>query len=211
MVKKIIASLLLLLPLVPAWAQKNVVDEIIWVVGDEPILLSDVEEARLSAEQSGSPVNNPYCTIPEMLAINKLFLHQAQLDSISVSESDVIQMVDEQISSIIQTYGSREAVEQIMHMKLSQLRELWKKQAREGEMINQVKQKIAGDIKVTPAQVREYFKNMPSDSIPFIPTQLYKILPYVVTVVVLVVSSMRNNREKQPPQALGQSYFREER
>ena len=75
MVKKIIASLLLLLPLVPAWAQKNVVDEIIWVVGDEPILLSDVEEARLSAEQSGSPVNNPYCTIPEMLAINKLFLH----------------------------------------------------------------------------------------------------------------------------------------
>ena len=172
MVKKIIASLLLLLPLVPAWAQKNVVDEIIWVVGDEPILLSDVEEARLSAEQSGSPVNNPYCTIPEMLAINKLFLHQAQLDSISVSESDVIQMVDEQISNIIQTYGSREAVEQIMHVKLSQLRELWKKQAREGEMINQVKQKIAGDIKVTPAQVREYFKNMPSDSIPFIPTQV---------------------------------------
>ena len=47
--------------------------------------------------------------------------------------------------------------------------------------------------------------------IPFIPTQLYKILPYVVTVVVLVVSSMRNNREKQPPQALGQSYLREER
>ena len=139
MVKKIIASLLLLLPLVPAWAQKNVVDEIIWVVGDEPILLSDVEEARLSAEQSGSPVSNPYCTIPEMLAINKLFLHQAQLDSISVSESDVIQMVDEQISNIIQTYGSREAVEQIMHVKLSQLRELWKKQAREGEMINQVK------------------------------------------------------------------------
>ena len=172
MVKKIIASLLLLLPLVPAWAQKNVVDEIIWVVGDEPILLSDVEEARLSAEQSGSPVSNPYCTIPEMLAINKLFLHQAQLDSISVSESDVIQMVDEQISNIIQTYGSREAVEQIMHVKLSQLRELWKKQAREGERINQVKQKIAGDIKVTPAQVREYFKNVPADSIPFIPTQV---------------------------------------
>ena len=47
--------------------------------------------------------------------------------------------------------------------------------------------------------------------IPFIPTQPYKILPSVVTVEVLLVSSMRNNREKQPPQALGQSYFREER
>ncbi len=44
-----------------------------------------------------------------------------------------------------------------------------------------------------------------------IPTQLYKILPYVVTVIVLVVSSMRNNKEKQPPEALGLSYFREDR
>ncbi|MGM9687503.1 MAG: peptidylprolyl isomerase [Alloprevotella sp.] len=171
MYRFLILPLLVLLPL-PASAQKNVVDEIIWVVGGEPILLSDVEEARISAEQSGTPVDNPYCTIPEMLAINKLFLHQAQLDSIDVSEADVIQMVDAQISDFIQTYGSREAVEQIMHMKLSQVREFWKKQAREGEMINQVKQKISGDVKVTPAQVREYYKDMPLDSLPFIPTQV---------------------------------------
>ena len=171
MYRFLIFPLLVLLPLM-APAQKNVVDEIIWVVGGEPILLSDVEEARISAEQSGTPVDNPYCTIPEMLAINKLFLHQAQLDSIDVSEADVIQMVDAQISDFIQTYGSREAVEQIMHMKLSQVREFWKKQAREGEMINQVKQKISGDVKVTPAQVREYYKDMPLDSLPFIPTQV---------------------------------------
>lgn len=171
MYRFLIFPLLVLLPML-ASAQKNVVDEIIWVVGGEPILLSDVEEARISAEQSGTPVDNPYCTIPEMLAINKLFLHQAQLDSIDVSEADVIQMVDAQISEFIQTYGSREAVEQIMHMKLSQVREFWKKQAREGEMINQVKQKISGDVKVTPAQVREYYKDMPLDSLPFIPTQV---------------------------------------
>ncbi len=171
MYRFLIFPLLVMLPLM-APAQKNVVDEIIWVVGGEPILLSDVEEARISAEQSGTPVDNPYCTIPEMLAINKLFLHQAQLDSIDVSEADVIQMVDAQISDFIQTYGSREAVEQIMHMKLSQVREFWKKQAREGEMINQVKQKISGDVKVTPAQVREYYKDMPLDSLPFIPTQV---------------------------------------
>lgn len=171
MYRFLIFPLLVMLPLM-APAQKNVVDEIIWVVGGEPILLSDVEEARISAEQSGTPVENPYCTIPEMLAINKLFLHQAQLDSIEVSEADVIQMVDAQISDFIQTYGSREAVEQIMHMKLSQVREFWKKQAREGEMINQVKQKISGDVKVTPAQVREYYKDMPLDSLPFIPTQV---------------------------------------
>jgi simple sugar transport system permease protein len=47
--------------------------------------------------------------------------------------------------------------------------------------------------------------------VPFIPTELYKILPYVVTVIVLVFSSMRNNKEKQPPASLGLNYFREER
>ena len=171
MCRKILLALLALFPFA-SFAQKNMVDEIIWVVGDEPILLSDVEEARITAEQQGSPVDNPYCTIPEMLAINKLFLHQAQLDSVDVSEADVIQMVDEQISEYIQTYGSREAVEQIMHMKLSQLREMWKKQARESEMISQVKQSIAGDVKVTPAQVREFYKGMPEDSLPYIPTQV---------------------------------------
>lgn len=171
MYRKIYFALLALLPFA-SFAQRNMVDEIIWVVGEEPILLSDVEEARITAEQQGSPVDNPYCTIPEMLAINKLFLHQAQLDSVDVSEADVIQMVDEQISEYIQTYGSREAVEQIMHVKLSQLREMWKKQARESEMINQVKQSIAGDVKVTPAQVREYYKGMPEDSLPYIPTQV---------------------------------------
>ena len=171
MYRKIYFALLALLPF-SSFAQRNMVDEIIWVVGEEPILLSDVEEARITAEQQGSPVDNPYCTIPEMLAINKLFLHQAQLDSVEVSEADVIQMVDEQISEYIQTYGSREAVEQIMHVKLSQLREMWKKQARESEMINQVKQSIAGDVKVTPAQVREYYKGMPEDSLPYIPTQV---------------------------------------
>lgn len=171
MCRKILLALLALFPFA-SFAQKNMVDEIIWVVGDEPILLSDVEEARITAEQQGSPVDNPYCTIPEMLAINKLFLHQAQLDSVDVSEADVIQMVDEQISEYIQTYGSREAVEQIMHVKLSQLREMWKKQARESEMINQVKQSIAGDVKVTPAQVREFYKGMPEDSLPYIPTQV---------------------------------------
>ena len=171
MCRKILLALLALFPFA-SFAQKNMVDEIIWVVGEEPILLSDVEEARITAEQQGSPVDNPYCTIPEMLAINKLFLHQAQLDSVDVSEADVIQMVDEQISEYIQTYGSREAVEQIMHVKLSQLREMWKKQARESEMISQVKQSIAGDVKVTPAQVREFYKGMPEDSLPYIPTQV---------------------------------------
>lgn len=171
MLKKILLILSAALPLT-ALAQKNVIDEIIWVVGDEPILLSDVEETRISSELSGTPVENPYCTIPERLAINKLFLHQAELDSVEVSESDIIRGVDEQISDYIQTYGSREAVEQMSGRKISQLRETLKKQYREGEMLRTVQRNIAQDVKATPAEVREYFKNTPTDSLPFIPTQV---------------------------------------
>lgn len=171
MIKNTLIALAALLPAL-SFAQKNVVDEIIWVVGNEPILLSDVEEMRISSELMGNPITNPYCEIPERLAVNKLFLHQAELDSVEVSEADIIRSVDEQINSYIQTYGSREAVEQIMGRKVSQMREILKKQAREGEMIQRVQGKIAENVKATPAEVREYFKDVPIDSLPYIPTQV---------------------------------------
>lgn len=155
-----------------AFAQNNVVDEIIWIVGNEPILLSDVEEMRISSELSGAPIEDPYCKIPERLAINKLFLHQAELDSVEVSEGDIIRGVDEQINDYIQTYGSREAVEQMSGRKISQLRETLKKQYRESEMTRTVQRNLAQNVKATPAEVREYFKSTPVDSLPFIPTQV---------------------------------------
>lgn len=171
MIKKTLIALAAILPTL-SFAQKNVVDEIIWVVGNEPILLSDVEEMRISSELMGNPITNPYCEIPERLAVNKLFLHQAELDSVEVSEADIIRSVDEQINSYIQTYGSREAVEQIMGRKVSQMREILKKQERESEMIQRVQGKIAENVKATPAEVREYFKDVPLDSLPYIPTQV---------------------------------------
>lgn len=172
MIKKTIMALLAMLPLAASAQQQNMVDQIIWVVGDEPILLSDVEEQRINAEMRGIAVDNPYCTIPEQMAIQKLFLHQAELDSITVSESDIISSVDNRINSYIQAYGSREAVEQEARMKISQMREMYKKQAREEQMVSQVQQKLTQNVSATPAEVREYFKAMPEDSLPFIPTQV---------------------------------------
>ena len=159
------------LPLL-ASAQKNVVDEVIWVVGDEPILLSDVEEARISAELSGQPVTNPYCTIPEQLAVRKLFLHQAAIDSVTVSEGDIIRGVDARINEYISVYGSREAVEQAAQKSIRQLRETFKRMYREENMVEEVKSNLTSKISATPAEVREFFKNTPTDSLPFIPTQV---------------------------------------
>ena len=172
-IKKILlySTILLCFPLTIG-AQKNVVDKVVWVVGDEPILLSDVEEARISSEMQGTPVENPYCVIPEQLAIQKLFLHQADLDSIEVDEASLIQAVNEKIDLFIHTYGSKENVETMAHRSLSQFKELQKKMLRDSERMREVQKKITSNIKVTPADVREYFKNIPQDSLPFIPTQV---------------------------------------
>ena len=171
MTKKLWGALLALSPML-GFAQTNIVDEIIWVVGNEPILLSDVEETRISSEAYGQPVDNPYCTIPEQIAVNKLFVHQAELDSVTVSESDVIRAVDSRINESIQAFGSREALEQMYGRSVSQMRENLKKQYREQMMADEVRQKLTTDVKATPAEVREYFKNVPNDSLPFIPTQV---------------------------------------
>lgn len=172
MIKRIVLGAITALFPFLSFAQKNVVDEIIWVVGNAPILLSDVEEMRISSEMTGQPFENPYCTIPEQIAINKLFVHQAELDSVEVSEADVIKGVNNYVDNLIQTYGSREALEQMYNRKVSQIKETLKQQYREQQMSEEVRSKISRDVKVTPAEVREYFKNVPTDSLPFIPTQV---------------------------------------
>lgn len=170
--KTFLLSVLALSPVILMHAQHNVVDEVIWVVGDDPILLSDVEEARIGYEMSGRQVDNAYCVIPEQLAVQKLFLHQADLDSIEADETYAIRVADREISANLQRYGSRENLEAISRRSISQLREMFKKQARDEYRIQNVQRKLAGNVKVTPAEVREYFKKVPEDSLPVVPLKV---------------------------------------
>lgn len=133
---------------------------------------SDVEEARISAELYGEHIDNPYCVIPEQLAIQKLFLHQAALDSVEVDEARVIRAADEQINRAIQNFGSRENVETVARKSIAQYREQQKTMYRNNLMIGQVRENITKNVKVTPAEVRKYFSSLPEDSLPLIPTQV---------------------------------------
>ncbi|MBO7315799.1 MAG: peptidylprolyl isomerase, partial [Paludibacteraceae bacterium] len=77
-----------------ATAQNNLIDGIVWVVGDEVILRSEVEEQTIRMQYEGQKVQGDlYCTIPEQMAIQKLFLHQAKIESIVVAESMVVSQV----------------------------------------------------------------------------------------------------------------------
>lgn len=155
------------------YGQDNVIDEVVWVVGDEAILKSEVEEARMSALYEGRKFDrDPYCVIPEEIAVQKLFLHQAALDSIEVAENEVIQRVDYMTNMYISNIGSREKMEEYFNKTSSQIRETLRDNAREGLKVQKMQQKLVGEIKITPAEVRRYFKDLPQDSVPYIPTQV---------------------------------------
>jgi len=169
----ILLSALLALVAPPLFAQvaDNVVDEVIWVVGDEAILKSDVEGMR--RDPSWSQIKgNPYCVIPERLAIQKLFLHQAAIDSIEVTDAQINAYVEDRINDWVLTAGSKEKLEEYMSMPLSQIREELFDRYKNEMLVNQMRAKLTEDVKVNPAEVRRYFKDMPEDSLPLIPTQV---------------------------------------
>ena len=91
----------------------TVVDEVIWVVGDEPILKSDVEAMRIQGQQEGMRwKGDPDCAIPEQIAVQKLYLNQAIIDSVQVTESEITQGVEQYIENMVQMIGSREKLEE---------------------------------------------------------------------------------------------------
>ena len=165
----------------------TVIDEVIWVVGDEANLKSDVEVMRMQAAMEGVKWSgDPDCTIPEQIAVQKLFKHQAIIDSIEVTDADVAQEVEQQINYWLEMVdGSRERLEEYKHQSLSQIRNDLREEMKDRQMVQQMKRKLVEDISVTPAEVRRYFKDMPQDSIPFVPTevevQIIQQTPHVTT------------------------------
>jgi peptidyl-prolyl cis-trans isomerase SurA len=168
----ILILLAVLLPMISAAQDNNIIDEVIWVVGDEPILKSEVEEQRLASEINGQPIEgNPRCVIPEQIAIQKLFAHQALIDSIEVKDGDVLQELEYRLNYMIQMAGSKEKLEEYMRKPMTQIRQQTMEQLKNMMVVDEVKRKIAADVKVTPAEVRNHFKNIPKDSLPLIPTR----------------------------------------
>ena len=135
-------------------AQDNVIDEVIWIVGDEAILKSEVEEERLRAQYEGQQIpGDPYCVIPEQIAIQKLFLHQAEIDSVVANESSVSHQVDMRINYYISQIGSKEKMEEYFRKTSSEIREEMMTTVRNQMIIQQMQQKLTEHIKPTPEEI----------------------------------------------------------
>jgi peptidyl-prolyl cis-trans isomerase SurA len=154
-------------------AQKNIIDAVIWTVGDDAILLSDVEGYKKDALRSGQPVDkNADCIIPEQIAIQKLYLHQAQLDSISIEERAVTQETDGRMNYYVSQIGSRERLEAYWEKPYNSIREDVRQAVHDQFLIKQVQQKLTAHIKPTPAEVRRHFNTLSKDSVPTVPTEV---------------------------------------
>ena len=152
---------------------QGIIDEVIWVVGDEAILRSEVEEERLRAQYEGQPINgDPYCVIPEQLAVQKLFLHQAIIDSVEANESSVSHQVDMRLNYYINQIGSKEKMEEYFRKTSTEIREEMMTTVRNQMIIQQMQQKLTADIKPTPAEIRRYYNALPMDSLPMMPAQV---------------------------------------
>jgi len=156
-----------------AGPEDNVVEESVWMIGDQPIWRSEVESSWQEMRQEKFPIiGDPYCFIPEQIALERIYLHQADLDSIEANPSQIGAQVDSRINDWINQAGSREQLEQYMHKSIPELRQFLTETMTNSYRVGQVQQKLVSKVKPTPSQVRRYFDRLPEDSIPYVPTQV---------------------------------------
>ena len=158
---------------VSAQSNNNIIEEVAWVVGDQPIYKSEIEEMYQQMLYDRTVIKgSPYCFVPEQIAIDKLFLNQADIDTVEVQQSQVTQQVESWINYLVTNLGTKEKVEEYFRKSIPELRE-WRREAVANQSrIEQVKRSLVSNIKSTPNDVRRYFQNLPDDSIPFVPLQV---------------------------------------
>lgn len=173
MSKKIINLFIYIYVAMGVFSQNNIIDEVAWVVGDEAIMKSDVEEYRQRLRYEGTEIEgDPYCVIPEQIALQKLYLDQAKIDSIFADEKSVNTQVEMRVNYLIGQIGSKEKLEEYFGQPVSSLREELTEMVTNQQIIQQMQRKLVSNVKITPGEVASFYETLPTDSIPTVPMQL---------------------------------------
>ena len=172
MIKKIFSFLIFLLPGILI-AQPQSIDKIVAIVGDKAILLSEVESQAMQMEQQATAKDsNLRCNVLEDIIIQKLLLNQAEKDSVVVSDDQVDSELSKKIRYFVGQIGSVEKLEAYLGKSIVQIKDDFRERIRDQLVVQQMQGKIAGDVKVSPAEVKAYFESIPADSIPFIESEI---------------------------------------
>ncbi len=155
------------------YSQDAIIDKVVAVVGKNIILHSDIEKQYINVKQHGYTVDtDARCQILQDLLIHKLMLHQAQLDSVVVSNKQVEARLDHKIRYYIAQFGSKEKLEEFYDKSVEEIKAEFIDITREQMLVEEIQRKITKDIKVTPAEVVKFFNEIPKDSIPLINSEV---------------------------------------
>ncbi len=154
-------------------AQDKVVDQVVAIVGGNIVLKSDIEKMYIDQQAQGiSSDGDMKCEILENFLVDKLLIAEAEMDTlITVTPSQVNQQMDGQMQMYIEHFGSEQAVENYFKKPIATIKAEWQEMIRSQLLSSQMQQKIVQDVTATPSEVRNFYRNLPEEEIPVIPTQ----------------------------------------
>ena len=175
-IKALIAALAIMgmtFPHVSAQKYDGVIDKTVALVGNSMILLSQIEgEVQMMQFQGYVSDRNLRCEVLENMLVSKLFYTQAQLDSLTVNPDMVDAALEKRVNNILTQLGGEEQVEKYFGKPLHKLRQEWREAFMEQNLVQEMQRTVAGGItEVTPKEVQQFYRNIPADSLPIIPTQ----------------------------------------
>ena len=151
----------------------KVINKVAAQVGDNIILLSDIETAKAQSATSENPAPaGSECMFLEQLMMEQLLVNQAKLDSLPLSDNQVDAEMENRLRIIESKFGSREKLESFYGKTISQLKDEFREQIKEKMLAQEMEQKIVAEVTVTPKEVADFFNKLPKDSIPYINMKL---------------------------------------
>jgi len=160
-------------PTVRSQEEGKIIDKVVAVVGESIVLHSDLEEQVDQMSMSDMKVTeNTRCELLEDLMYQKLFVNQARLDSVVVSEDQIEQELNRRLRYFISQIGSEEELVKYYGKTIDEIKQDFRDEVEEILLIQQMQQTVIGTVKVSPAEVREFYASIPKDSLPYINAQV---------------------------------------
>lgn len=155
-----------------SFGQKTVVDQVVAVVGNKMVKLSDIENEYLQMKAQGNADDDTKCAIFESILEHKLLLHQAIFDSLQVSDSQVESELNKRISYFLEKIGTTEKLEKYFNKSMHDIKSDLRESLHEQLLTQKMQGNIVQDITITPAEVKDFYEKLPKDSLPHINGQM---------------------------------------
>ncbi|MDG1916301.1 MAG: peptidylprolyl isomerase [Flavobacteriales bacterium] len=156
----------------PLLAQE-MVEGVVAVIGDKAILKSEIEQQYLQLKASDVTNASLRCEVMEELMFQKLLSHQAEIDSLEVTEDEINDAIDQRIDYFVSQIGSEKKLEDYFGKTISQIREEFQTIFKEQRLAQRMESKITSGVKVTPQEVLKFYNKIPEDSLPLFPEEIY--------------------------------------